>query len=144
EFSQVNNRLQGVVKGTGLGLPLSRKLAELMGGTLTVVSKVGEGSTFTLRLPRNIVLEVERPIQDRVQNESAILIVDDEETARYVCSRMFQGSHHRIIEANGMEAAERARFERPDLIILDLMMPGRTGFEVLEELNSHPITANIP
>ena len=73
-----------------------------------------------------------------------MLIIDDEEASRYVCLHMFQDSGHRTIEANALEAAERARFERPDLIILDLMMPGRTGFEVLDELKAHPTTEHIP
>ena len=49
---------------------------------------------------------------------------------------MFRGTPYRIIESDALEAAERARFERPELIILDLMMPGRTGFEVLDELKA--------
>jgi CheY-like chemotaxis protein len=75
---------------------------------------------------------------------AAILIVDDEEASRYVCRQMFRGTSYRIIEADGLEAAERARFERPALIILDLMMPGRTGFEVLDELKADPATREIP
>ncbi len=143
EFSQVSNPLQRAVKGTGLGLPLSRKLAELMGGTLVVTSTLGSGSTFTFRVPRSAGSKPDSPAS-AVESEATILIVDDEEAARYVCGRLFQGSRSRILESTGLEAAERARFERPDLIILDLMMPGRTGFEVLEDLHSHPITANIP
>ena len=126
-----------------VGLPLSRKLAELMGGTLTVKSKLGEGSTFTLRLQSRLHASPE-PASEPAQADSTILIVDDEEAARYVCSRMFRGSRHRMIEASALDAAERARFERPDLIILDLMMPGRTGFEVLDDLKSHSSTAEIP
>jgi signal transduction histidine kinase/ActR/RegA family two-component response regulator len=143
EFSQIHNPLQRKVKGTGLGLPLSRKLAALLGGTLTVTSERGHGSTFTLTLPVNLRGDEEAQ-SPQLAKESTVLIVDDEEASRYVCRHMFQGSGHRTLEANALEAAERARFERPDLIILDLMMPGRTGFEVLDELRSHPITENIP
>jgi CheY-like chemotaxis protein len=143
EFSQIHNPLQRRVKGTGLGLPLSRKLAELLGGTLVVSSELGHGSTFTLTLPVNL-RNGEETASPQLANESTVLIVDDEEASRYVCRHMFQGSGHRTLEAGPLEAAERARFERPDLIILDLMMPGRTGFEVLDELKSHPITENIP
>jgi CheY-like chemotaxis protein len=73
-----------------------------------------------------------------------ILVVDDDETSRYVCRQMFRGTKYRIIESGGLEAAERARFERPELIILDLMMPGRTGFEALEQLKAEPGTREIP
>jgi len=70
--------------------------------------------------------------------------VDDEEASRYVCRQMFRSTSYRIIESDALEAAERARFERPQLIILDLMMPGRTGFEILDELKSDAITKEIP
>jgi len=73
-----------------------------------------------------------------------ILVVDDEEASRYVCRHMFRGAPFGIIESDALEAAERARFERPQLIILDLMMPGRTGFDVLDELKADPTTREIP
>jgi signal transduction histidine kinase/CheY-like chemotaxis protein len=145
EFSQVHHPLQKRVKGTGLGLSLSRKLATLLGGTLEVTSKVGVGSTFVLRLPaRPEIARLLSPPAIQEFEESTILIVDDEESARYLCRRMFEGSAHRIVESDGPEAAERARFERPRLILLDLMMPGRNGFEVLDELKSDDGTKDIP
>ena len=145
EFSQIHNPLQHTVKGTGLGLPLSRKLAELLGGTLAVESEHGRGSTFTLTLPRRLQAEAEADTSPpAAATELTVLIVDDEEASRYVCRHMFQGSGHRMLDATALDAAERARFERPDLIILDLMMPGRTGFDVLDELRSHASTENIP
>ncbi len=147
EFSQIHNPIQGRVKGTGLGLSLSRKLAELLGGTLHVSSQKGLGSTFTLTLPQCVLRQPAQGVQPLAATErgrGAILIVDDEEASRYVCRQMFRGTQYRLIESEAMEAAERARFERPDLIILDLVMPGRTGFEVLDELKSDTATRDIP
>jgi len=146
EFSQIDHSIQGRVKGTGLGLSLSRKLAGLLGGTLEVSSQKGVGSTFKLILPQRLASHEQLTIVPPVpyETEAAILIVDDEETSRYVCRQLFRGTRYRIIESNGLEAAERARFERPALIVLDLMMPGRNGFEVLDDLKSDPTTKGIP
>ena len=147
EFSQIHNPIQGRVKGTGLGLSLSRKLAELLGGTLLVSSQKGLGSTFTLTLPQKVLSQAAPDVQPLAVTErghGAILIVDDEAASRYICRQMFRGTQYRLIESEALEAAERARFERPDLIILDLVMPGRTGFEVLDELKSHAATRDIP
>jgi signal transduction histidine kinase/CheY-like chemotaxis protein len=147
EFSQIQNPMQGRLKGTGLGLSLSRKLAELLGGTLQVSSRQGVGSTFILTLPQSISRQPSLDVRSRIDTagtSGVILIVDDEEASRYVCRQIFRGTHYRLIESDGKEAAERARFERPDLVILDLVMPGRTGFEVLDELTSDAATCNIP
>ena len=146
EFSQIHHPLQGRAKGTGLGLPLSRKLAELLGGKLEVSSQAGVGSKFVLTIPQKLSVNRRRDAETHasVPASGVILVVDDEEASRYVCRHMFRGSPYRIIESNALEAAERARFERPQLIVLDLMMPGRTGFEVLEELKSDPATREIP
>ena len=140
EFAQVSNPIQKRVKGTGLGLPLSRKLAALLGGELTVSSSPGVGATFCLALP----LPVEVPGDDCGSAES-ILIIDDEETARYLVRQRLRGTRHRLIEAaSGVEGAERARFERPALIFLDLVIPDRSGFEVLDDLKRAPETREIP
>jgi signal transduction histidine kinase/CheY-like chemotaxis protein len=147
EFSQIQHSIQRRVKGTGLGLPLSRKLAELLGGTLEVSSRQGVGSTFVLTLPGKASIPAvagDAPANLPSKTDAAVLIVDDEEASRYVCRQMFRGKGYRIIESGALEAAERARFERPELIILDLMMPGRTGFEVLDELKANPETRDIP
>jgi signal transduction histidine kinase/CheY-like chemotaxis protein len=143
EFGQVNNLLQSRVKGTGLGLPLSRKLAQLLGGELTVMSSPGQGSIFTLTLP----IEAPRgaPVDDSGTEAAAVLIIDDDASARYLARQRFRGSRHRVIEASGgIEGAERARFERPALILLDLRMPDRSGFDVLDDLKNDPSTLGIP
>ena len=152
EFEQVDNSVQQGVKGTGLGLSLSRKLAALLGGRLEVASSPGSGSTFTFTVPLDASREAasqhtESPNASRQSEAKAgsILLIDDDEASRYVVRQLFSGSRYRIIEAaNGIEGSERARFERPDLIVLDLSMPGRSGLEVLEELKSNPETREIP
>ena len=143
EFSQVDNAIQGKVKGTGLGLPLSRKLASLLGGDLTVKSILKKGSEFTLRLP--IPAGQEEHDGPSVYQPDCILLIDDEESARYIARQRFRGTRYRIIEAsNGIEGAERARFERPALILLDLVMPDRSGFDVLDDLKLDASTRSIP
>lgn len=149
DFGQIDSSIQRRVKGTGLGLPLSRKLAELLGGVLTVVSHPGLGSTFTLSLPYSESGEGPLPhssiLQQNSDDPGSILLIDDEEIARYLLKQSLKGTRYRIIEANnGVEGSERARFEKPHLIFLDLNMPGRDGFEVLEELKSDPATREIP
>lgn len=147
EFTQIEHPLQTRVKGTGLGLPLSRKLATLLGGSLAVESKPGAGSTFTLTLPYRHPIEAattQKAGTPPCPRPKTILVVDDETTSRYLVERLLTGTKHHIIEASGSEAAERARFEAPDLILLDLMMPDRSGFEILDHLKSDPETASFP
>ena len=147
EFEQVENSMQRSVKGTGLGLPLSRKLGALLGGTLEVTSTPGSGSTFTFMVPYNPSQQTEAAAISPQNGDEvgSILIIDNDEASRYITRQLFTGTSYRIIEApGGIEGSERARFERPALIVLDLSMPDRSGFEVLEELKSDPATRGIP
>ena len=143
EFTQIASKIQKRVKGTGLGLPLSRKLAALLGGELTVASTPGEGSTFSLKIPFASAGQEEQAAAPT--DSGSILVIDDDEAARYVVRQRFRGTRHRLLEASGgIEGAERARFERPALILLDLAMPDRSGFDVLEDLKRDPATREIP
>lgn len=148
EFAQVESPLQRKVKGTGLGLPLSRKLADLLSGTLQVTSQPGSGSTFTLSLPRNRYTAGHPAHAPSVASEhgaDTILVIDDDEASRYLTRQMFAGTKYKVIEASGgIEGAELARFQLPVLIMLDLTMPDRSGFEVLDELKTNPSTRHIP
>lgn len=148
EFTQIENPIQTRIKGTGLGLPLSRRLATLLGGTLTVESTIGVGSTFTLTLPASPISQEEHsyPVADAVREAQtrSILIVDDEPASRYLVHRLFHGTCYHVIESAAQDAVERARFEAPALILLDLVMPQKSGFEVLDELKSDEATMHIP
>jgi CheY-like chemotaxis protein len=155
EFAQVDGPVQRKVKGTGLGLPLSRKLAELLGGSLDVQSELGKGSTFWLRLPlpktESVVpaaagtRHAKSHETDERDRHDSVLIIDDDEVARYLIRQQLRGTNYYIGEASGgIEGLERARFDQPRLIILDIGMPDRSGFEIMDELKADPATRNIP
>jgi len=147
EFTQVHHALQKNQKGTGLGLPLTRKLATLLGGRVGVHSAPGVGSTFWAEIP----VRYDGPDARTAEPEPAvappmrILIVDDDETARYTLASFATRPGVEISEAeNGLHGIARATSEHPDIIMLDLMMPGVGGHEVLARLKGDPVTADIP
>ena len=148
EFSQVPYAGQKRFKGTGLGLPLSRKLAELLGGTLTVESQPGVGSTFRLTLPVVApgAAQLAEPVTAPRQGAGRrFLIIDDEETSRYVTRRAIGDTDAAISEsADGRRGLDEAQATHPDLIFLDLQMPELSGYEVFERLRADPATRDIP
>jgi len=148
EFGQVPNRLQARVRGTGLGLSLSKRLGELLGGTVGVLSTPGEGSTFWLRIPATLpghAAAHDAPLRQPLDQAPLVLVVDDEQTARYVLRRFLTKAGCRVIEASGGEdALFRAASEQPDVIFLDLRMPDMLGTEVLARLKRERATADIP
>ncbi len=125
------------VEGTGLGLTISRKLVEMMGGELHVNSTVGEGSIFwfDLSLPEvsGFVPQVEpreRKIIDYAGERRTVLVADDEPANRAILVDRLLALGFNVIEAeNGQECLEKARKFRPDVILLDLLMPVMDGIE---------------
>src|ERR1700733_8363241 len=145
EFSQIETKIKKRVKGTGLGLPLSRSLAELLGGELTIESVPGQGSVFTLSIPR------ERGDPSRAQRSAdgarkRVLLIDDDETFRYVMRQIISNEpRYEFIEAvDGDVGLMAAREQKPDVIILDLQMPTTDGFTVLQELTADSRTSVTP
>ena len=149
EFGQVPNRLQAKVRGTGLGLSLSRRLAELLGGSVGVRSTPGSGSTFYLSIPMTApgfeLTADGADVKPVLRDAPMALVVDDEQTARYLLRHSLTQIGCRVIEAiNGESGLQRAVSEKPDVIFLDLRMPDMLGTEVLARLKRDPATARIP
>ncbi|MEO8429324.1 MAG: CHASE3 domain-containing protein [Verrucomicrobiota bacterium] len=130
--------------GTGLGLSIVRRLTEMLGGTVTAASVMGQGSAFSLRFP-NVAISARLPANEKLEtgreadsNEllpAKLLIVDDNETNCQLVAGMFAGSHHTLhFASNGQEAVAKARELLPDLILLDIRMPGMDGGEALAEI----------
>jgi signal transduction histidine kinase len=152
EFTQVENPLQRHAKGTGLGLPLTRSLARLLGGDVAVESEIGVGSTFSATIPAHYS-KGEKELRGRAKggriesplSESRVLLIDDDESARYLIKKMLGRLPWLIDEAaSGEEGLRMAREARPNLILLDLKMPGLSGFETLSRLKSDPLTRETP
>jgi signal transduction histidine kinase len=154
EFEQVDSPLHGKEKGTGLGLPLTRKLASLLGGSVELESEIGKGSTFRARIPRKYQGEavadyfqkpqVPAASLTRRENKKA-LVIDDEEPQRIAIRGALLELGYTPSEASeGTSGIERAVSERPGSIVLDLSMPGLDGYEVMKRLLGDPRTASIP
>ena len=143
EFSQVDTRLQKKTKGTGLGLPLSRSLAELIGGTIRVESVLGQGSVFTLAIPARLGGAA---VSAAELSKKRVLIIDDDDTFRYILRQIISNEpRYEVLEAsNASDGLRQAKDERPDVIVLDLQMPNVDGFTVLQQLNADQRTSIIP
>jgi signal transduction histidine kinase/DNA-binding response OmpR family regulator len=156
EFSQAEVSTSRDYGGTGLGLPISRRFCRMMGGDITVESRSGEGSAFTIRLPLRVTSDaspVPAPDADvaaaTVPAESGevktVLVIDDDPNALDLLGRTLQGAGARVVTASGgQEALRLAKTLRPAAITLDVLMPEMDGWEVLRELKRDPETRDIP
>jgi signal transduction histidine kinase/DNA-binding response OmpR family regulator/HAMP domain-containing protein/CHASE3 domain sensor protein len=169
EFQQVDTSSTRKYKGTGLGLPIARKLARMLGGDLTVDSVLGKGSTFMLTIPAKIpdkLLEAQTqpsPLklpdpapakaapavslpQPGIQGQQVqILSIDDDPDVIEILRKYLVPEGYSIAGAlSGDEGMEMAAKMKPALITLDIMMPKKDGWQVLRELKQNPQTRDIP
>jgi CheY-like chemotaxis protein len=149
EFGQVANAIQARVKGTGLGLPLSKKLAELLGGSVAVNSAVGIGSRFSVTVPRVFPMSGDRADLDPDwvvdPNRIPILAVDDDPADILTLERILAGTRYQLLAARSTAQAQRA-LERivPGAIVLDIMLEGEEAWRFLIDVKHRDATHNIP
>ncbi|MEQ1747699.1 MAG: ATP-binding protein, partial [Saprospiraceae bacterium] len=161
-FFQAKN--QGKEGGTGIGLALTKELVQLMGGEISVESAVGKGTTFTVRLPITNIAPIEE-LKDRgfeeLKTETSaiasstnpqildssnpqILIVEDNPDVVDYLSQCLSGKFRLEYAFNGRSGIEKALEIVPELIVSDVMMPEKDGFELTDTLKNDPRTSHIP
>jgi signal transduction histidine kinase/DNA-binding response OmpR family regulator len=146
EFVQIENPLQRRVKGTGLGLPLSRRLAELLGGSVGVKSTLGVGSTFFVTIP--IVLRAAHDAGAVTQIQPGrvpILVIEDADEDVMLFERALAQTRFQMLPARSIAAALAAlEVLRPTAIVLDLRLHGHESWELLTRLKRDERTSSIP
>ena len=165
EFQQIDSSSTRKYKGTGLGLPISRRLARMLGGDLSVESTFGHGSTFALAVPAIFPEELRHssdviemgetpkqaqpafhvPAAKAEKKNVQILCIDDNQDVLDILRNYLIPEGYSVATAlSGEEGIEAARKVKPDLITLDIMMPQKDGWQVLRELKQDPATKEIP
>ncbi len=162
EFTQANASTTRTYGGTGLGLSLSRRFCQLMGGTISVESQAGVGSTFIVQLPmtgsksanealpslQEQTLEFHSPLTPAIvplTDGGTVLVIDDDPAVRELLPRRLSDLGVQVVTAaNGEEGLRLAEALLPELITLDVFMPGMDGWAVLTKLKSTPALAHIP
>jgi CheY-like chemotaxis protein/anti-sigma regulatory factor (Ser/Thr protein kinase) len=140
-FSQVDDSLTRKTSGSGLGLSISQQLIQMHGGQIGVHSSLGKGSTFYFTLP----LYRGKEKEDASQNGKVILAIDDDPQVISLYERYLQPQGYQVIPlTNPAQAKERAKQLKPYAITLDIMMPDRDGWSVLNDLKSDSETRDIP
>ena len=154
-FTQAEASTSNRYGGTGLGLAISRRFCRMMGGDVTVDSAPGRGSTFTVTLPALVSRgdvepsadqeSVQADEPDRSGSAGTVLVIDDDPAVRNLMRRFLSKEGFRVEEAPAGDVGLRlARETRPDVITLDVQMPGLDGWSVLTALKADPAVADIP
>jgi PAS domain S-box-containing protein len=152
EFTQADGSTTRDYGGTGLGLTISRRFCELLGGELTLRSKVGAGSTFTVRIPAVLPVTGSEPaaaatapaVADRETGDTVLVIDDDPEALEIIRRLLTKDGFNVATAASGEQGLRLAQECQPVAITLDVMMPGMDGWSVLRMLKADPALRDIP
>lgn len=146
ESFQQGRRGSSREEGTGLGLTLSRRLVELLGGRMWLESEVGRGSTFGFSLPAREAGEVGRPDAGKVsQTCGEVVVIEDDRPSLDLLSAYLSGAALKVTPArDGQSGLAAIRRSRPDAVLLDIRLPGIDGWAVLKALQADPETRDIP
>ncbi len=150
EFRQVDGTYTRKVGGTGLGLSITKKLTQMLGGEITVTSTLGEGSCFTVVLPvdyfeKNTPKEAPVPENKPTKVGKRVVCIDDDFNVQRLYSQYLGEHNFEIIKLNGQENVVAEIIElMPDIIILDILLPHRDGWEILSDLKNNARTKKIP
>jgi len=150
EFAQVDSPRQRSVLGTGLGLPLARKLAESLGGRLELDSKPGAGSTFTVTIPMEHAevgkyRRIETAAKDLDPARAPVLVVEDDRSTVFVYERYLSMAGFQVLPVRSThDARQMLTRVRPSAILLDVMLDGEDTWTFLADVKRDPATADIP
>ncbi len=149
EFSQIENRLQKDVKGTGLGLPLCKNLATLLKGKVSVESKVGEGSTFSVTVPAQFKVinpvEALNPALVASDNRLPVMIIEDEDYEQLLYERYLGDSEFKAIPARSLREANALWGQvKPVAVLLDILLKGEDSWRWLAELKQDNERQHVP
>jgi CheY-like chemotaxis protein/nitrogen-specific signal transduction histidine kinase len=149
EFSQIENPLQHKFKGTGLGLPLSKRLAELLNGNVTLESELGKGSTFAFTVPRIYRAsagEQDALVAERLEPERMpVVALEDNPADLAVLQTILRGSEYQLIPTRSIAEAKRAAMRyQPRALILDVIIGDDFSWGLLTEIRQAPELAGVP
>ena len=150
EFGQLDSRVQRKVRGTGLGLPLSRKLAQLLGGTLAVTSAPGVGSTFFTQIPVHYVeptpaAPTAAAVWEGAPLDAPVVVIEDSPEELLVYEKYLKGSGFQIVPAATIRQARHAlEHVKPVAIVLDILLRGEDTWKLLAELKTNASTRRVP
>ncbi|MGC1393375.1 MAG: response regulator, partial [Coleofasciculaceae cyanobacterium] len=148
EYIQIDSPLQRQNKGTGLGLPLSQKLAELLGGRVWITSTVGAGSTFFASIPivyPDLTSDAPAPLFSTKPGKKPVLVVEDSPEIVLVYQKYLEGTNYQMIAVQTLAAAERVLMTlQPVLVILDILLERENTWGFLAKLKQQETTQDLP